>query len=356
MSRELAALEDYEQQLDAARRWAKEWTFRVGVHVLRGLIDADIAGRQYAEVADAVLSALWPVVVGEFAAKHGAPPGRGATVLGMGSLGAAQLGPASDLDLIVIYDPLHEEASTGRRPLATRAYYARLTQALVTALSAPMSEGRLYEVDMRLRPSGRQGPVATSLQAFCDYQTNEAWTWEHLALTRARVIAGSPEIGADLDAFRAKLLKRSRERTTILRDVAEMRKRLSDAKGARGRFEAKQGPGRLMDLELVVETGALLAGSASRRLMHQIPVACDSLDLAQQQLVDAAMLYRRVAIALALISDKAAPGSDLDAGSGAFLARFAGCNDAEDVANALDRTASDLEKRFDQLFDPDGTR
>ena len=132
------------------------------------------------------IGALTGVVGRNFAARHGASPGRGAVVLGMGSLGARHLNAQSDLDLIVIYDVGGVEASDGARPLAARAYYARLTQALLTAVSAPTASGRLYEVDMRLRPSGRQGPVATALASFRDYQMTEAWTWEHLALTRAR--------------------------------------------------------------------------------------------------------------------------------------------------------------------------
>ena len=109
----------------------------------------------------------------------------------MGKLGSREMTASSDLDLIVIYDAEGAEASEGRRPLPTTVYYARLTQALIAALSAPMSEGILYKVDMRLRPSGRPGPIATALAAFRRYQAEEAWTWEHLALTRARVVAGA---------------------------------------------------------------------------------------------------------------------------------------------------------------------
>ena len=162
----LAAAGDYERALDAARAWAAEWHFRVGVHHLRGLVDAFEAGKCYADLGQAVVAALWPLVGAQFALRHGAAPGRGAVVVGMGSLGAGRQNAASDLDLIVIYDAAGVEASVGARPLAARAYYARLTQAMVTALTAPMAEGRLYEVDMRLRPSGRQGPVATSIEQF----------------------------------------------------------------------------------------------------------------------------------------------------------------------------------------------
>ncbi len=157
------------------------------MHLLRGLIGAKEAAAEYSDLAEAVLEVLTPVVVAQFAEKHGTLPGRGGAVVGMGSLGARNLAATSDLDLIVIYDAPGDAMSDGRRPLDARTYYARLTKAFVTALSAQMSEGTLYEVDMRLRPSGRQGPVATGWAAFKSYQETEAWTWEHLALTRARV-------------------------------------------------------------------------------------------------------------------------------------------------------------------------
>jgi glutamate-ammonia-ligase adenylyltransferase len=276
LAQHLAGQTDYESQLIAARRWAKEWHFRIGVHHLRGLIDAASSGRQYADLAEAVIGAVWPLVVAEFARKHGAPPGRGGAVLGMGSLGARLLNAASDLDLIVIYDPAGVEASEGPRPLATRAYFARLTQALITALSAQMSEGRLYEVDMRLRPSGRQGPVATALPAFTTYQRDEAWTWEHLALTRARVIAGDAGLAAEIETFRQNLLRDKGQGASILADVADMRARLAQAKGASGPWDAKNGPGRLQDIELIAQTAALIAGTAARNVGAQLRAGRDA--------------------------------------------------------------------------------
>jgi len=266
----MAAAGDYESQLDTARRWHKEWHFRIGVHHLRGLVDAAEVGQHYADLAEAVLAALWPPVVAEFARKHGAPPGRGAVVLGMGSLGAGQLSATSDLDVIVIYDAAGVDMSDGRRPLAARPYYARLTQAFVTALSAQTAEGALYEVDMRLRPSGRQGPVATSLEAFQAYQRDEAWTWEHLALTRARAVAGHDGLAANVEAFRQELMAAPRNRARILGDVAEMRARLMEAKPANSGFEAKRGAGRMQDIELIAQSGALLAGSMERGTARQL--------------------------------------------------------------------------------------
>jgi glutamate-ammonia-ligase adenylyltransferase len=255
---------DYERALDQARRWHKEWHFRVGVHHLRGLSDAGTAAAHYADLAGAVIGALWPMVVAQFGEKHGMPPGRGAVVLGMGSLGAGRLNAGSDLDLIVIYDAEGAEGSDGRRPLAPRPYYARLTQAMITALTAPMAEGRLYEVDMRLRPSGNQGPVATSWPAFRSYQQGEAWLWEHLALTRARVICGEQSLARDVEAFRTGLLAGGHARGDVIRAVAEMRARVAGAKPPEGAWDVKLGPGRLMEQELVAQAGNLLAGQGAR--------------------------------------------------------------------------------------------
>ncbi len=277
---------DYERQLDAARRWRKEWHFRIGVHHLRGLISGAEAAGQYSDLADAVVRAILPCVVADFASRHGGPPGRGAAVVGMGSLGARRLNASSDLDLIVIYDAAGVDASEGKRPLAAAVYYARLTKALVTALSAPMSEGIAYEVDMRLRPSGRQGPVATPLTGFASYQRSEAWTWEHLALTRARLVAvtTTPALGEEVMAVRTKVLAAEKDRAKILADVAEMRARLFAAKPGDGVWDAKAGPGKITDIELLAQSGALLAGSAARAPADQLEAACD------QGLIDAAGL------------------------------------------------------------------
>jgi [glutamine synthetase] adenylyltransferase / [glutamine synthetase]-adenylyl-L-tyrosine phosphorylase len=269
----LAGLSDYETQLNEARRWMKEQHFRIGVQHLKAMINSTEAGQHYSDLAEAVLRGVLPAVTAEFSRRHGPMPGRGAMVLGMGSLGAGSLTATSDLDLIVIYDAMGVEASTGKRPLAVTAYFARLTQALVTALSSPMAEGRLYEVDMRLRPSGRKGPVATALASFINYQKNEAWSWEHLALTRARPVAGNPELSAEIEAFRGAIVQKTRDADVLLQDVRDMRVRLADA-ADRARvadiWETKLGPGRMLDIEIVAQTAALLAGTQDREVLAQL--------------------------------------------------------------------------------------
>ncbi|SHJ91100.1 glutamate-ammonia-ligase adenylyltransferase [Shimia gijangensis] len=330
--------DDYEDKLDTARRWAKEWHFRVGVHHLRGLISAREAGAHYADLASASLAALWPVVVEKFAEKHGEMPGRGAMVLGMGSMGAGHLNAASDLDLIVIYDADGVDFSEGRRPLASRAYYARLTQAMVTAVTAQTAQGRLYEVDMRLRPSGSQGPVATSMASFKEYQKNEAWTWEHLALTRARPIAGTAELMEEVEAFRQEVLSKPADEAKIRGDVSEMRDRIAAAKSPTGIWDAKIGPGRLQDIELLSQAAALLAGTSGRSVADGLDagVAIGWFSAADRiALGDAYDLFWKVQVVSKLLSEQDLSADVIGEGGAAFVLRETGTKTMADLADLL---------------------
>ncbi|MEO9575816.1 MAG: glutamine-synthetase adenylyltransferase [Tateyamaria sp.] len=304
----MAAEPDYEAKLDAIRDWAKDWHFRIGVHHLRALTTAQDAGTQYADLAQAALAALWPVVQAQFAVRFGPPPGRGAAIVAMGSLGAGVLTAHSDLDVIVIYDPGTAEYSEGAKPLAVRTYYARLTKAMITAITAQTAKGRLYEADMRLRPSGNQGPVATSWTAFQNYQQNEAWLWEHLALVRARVVAGPADLAADISQLRHNVLTEVRDVGAIMRDLSEMRARIAAAKAPSSVWDAKVGPGRMQDIELFSQTGALLSPTAPQNVAGGI-VACVVAGLVSdaeaQVLRDTYVMLSRVQMAARLLSTDA---------------------------------------------------
>ena len=350
----LEASGDYEKKLEAARRWAKEFKFRVGVHHLRGLIDASEAAKNYADIAGAAVAELWPVVVEEFAAKHGAPPGRGAVVLGMGSLGAERLNAASDLDLIVIYDAQGIETSEGRRPLATRPYYARLTQALITALTAQMPEGRLYEVDMRLRPSGRQGPVATSLESFRNYQMEEAWTWEHLALTRARAVAGAPDLAADVEVVRLDVLRAKGAAAQVMPDLADMRARIFAAKAPDGAWEAKIGPGRLQDIELLAQSFALRAGEPPRRVEAQLRLGPKAGFITKDEGERLASAYRflwRLQAGGRLLTEKPLDMDAIGEGGRSFLLREADAPDLDALAARLAAVTQDVAEIVDRALE-----
>ena len=339
LSGTLSGLDDYEAQLDTARRFFKEWHFRAGVHHLRGLTSAEIAGQQYADLADAILGALWPCVVAEFSRRHGPSPGRGAAVIGMGSIGSARMTPASDLDVIVVYDPGDAMESEGPRPLAARTYYARLTQALITALSAQTSEGRLYEVDMRLRPSGNQGPVATSWAAFQQYQRNEAWLWEHLALTRARCLLGPDDLVADIHALLSEIYNQRRDRKQVLQDVRTMRHRLAEAKQSVGPFDPKSGPGRLLDMELFVQTGALLSGQAAHDIAGATKYLRDCGLADTEGTAILAKVYRQtwaLQIAMRLVTRDPSGADTLGQGAKTMILRAIGAEDMAKAAEQLD--------------------
>tara|TARA_R110002049_G_scaffold10127_1_gene50126 strand:- start:85017 stop:87845 length:2829 start_codon:yes stop_codon:yes gene_type:complete len=339
----LAQEADYETRLDGTRRWAREWHFRIGVHLLRGLTDAATASAQYAELARAVLQALWPVVVDQFATRHGPPPGRGAVILGMGSLGAGRLTATSDLDMLVIYDADGVDASDGPRPLQARLYYARLTQAMITAMTAPMSQGKLYEVDMRLRPSGNQGPVATSLASFDSYQKAQAWVWEHLALTRAAVIAGPAALAEDVEQLRREILSQSAPAAKVLADVAEMRARIAAARSPSGPWDAKTGAGRLQDIELLAQAGLLIAGQGARDIPAGVQAAHDSgvIDAAGcEALTQGYAMAWTLQCAARLLSSHPIASDDLGQAGAAFLCRALECD-----------TLTALETQMRQTYD-----
>jgi glutamate-ammonia-ligase adenylyltransferase len=358
LSSRLAEEQDYERKLDMARRWAKEWHFRIGVHHLRGLIDADRASREYADLAQSALAALWPVVVANFAKKHGDQPGRGAMLLGMGSLGAGRINAVSDLDLIVIYDADGVDFSEGRRPLATRAYYARLTQAMVTSVTALMSEGRLYEIDLRLRPSGTQGPVAVSLNAFREYQKSEAWTWEHLALTRARPVAGEVLVAQEVLAARAEVLGMPQDAAKVLQDVAEMRERIAQAKSPNGIWDAKIGPGRLQDIELIAQTGALLTSFDGHTVHGALQHAVTSGFLTQSEsetLCNSYDLCWKVQLVSKLLTTKPLDPQVVGEGGRQMLLRETGFDEIEALSTALTTKTAQAEQVIQAVLARDFT-
>ncbi len=247
-----------------------EQAFLIGVRVLSGLVDAGQAGGAYALLAERLIAGMQGEIEKEIARNHGVVPGGAAAVVAMGKLGGREMTAASDLDLIVVYD-FDPDAiqSDGDRPLAPTQYYARLTQRLISALSAPTAEGTLYEVDMRLRPSGQKGPVATQLQSFVDYQTNDAWTWEHMALTRARVLTGDDALRSRVETAIHASLVTPRDRAKIVADVRDMRERIWKEKGTSNIWELKQVRGGLVDLEFIAQYLQLVHAAAHPDVLDQ---------------------------------------------------------------------------------------
>ena len=251
----LAGARHFEETLDLARRWANERRFQVGIQLFRRNLDGAATGPVLADIAETVLGALVPLVAADFARQHGSVPGGEFAVVAMGRLGSREMTASSDLDLILIYDaPEDSDQSDGPRPLAITTYYARLTQRLIAAITAPTAEGKLYEVDMRLRPSGASGPIASRLDAFARYQREAAWTWEHMALTRARRSRrAARRCGQAIMAALAAALTRPRDPARLVADVAEMRERIAAEHPHPAAWDLRNRRGGMVDIEFIAQ-------------------------------------------------------------------------------------------------------
>jgi glutamate-ammonia-ligase adenylyltransferase len=246
--------EDYQLVLDRVRRRVNERRFALGVQLIVAHSDPIEAAEGYSRVAEAAINVLARAAVAEFEARHGRVPGSELLIMGLGRLGGEALTHASDLDLVYLFSGTHESESDGPRPLRATDYFNRLAPRVTAALSVPTASGPLYDVDTRLRPSGTDGMLAVSLESFERYQEEQAWTWEHMALTRARPVFGSGEGRADLQAVIDKTLARPRDPNRLAADALAMRAEMAAHKAPRGRFDIKLGPGGLVDLEFAVHT------------------------------------------------------------------------------------------------------
>lgn len=253
LDRLMETAEDYEGALDTLRRWARDKRFHAGVHVIMGLTDAAECGPFLTSTAEICLKKLLARAEDEFALVHGRIEGGKYVLLGYGRLGAVEMGFASDLDLVAVYDAPENAESDGKKPLSASAYYARMTQRLITAVTALTAEGRLYEIDMRLRPDGEKGPLAVSLEGFVNYYQDKAWTWELMSLTRARPVAGDRSLKTDLSTAIQKILVRPREQEKLWEDIALMRRKIAAEFGTDNLWSMKQRPGGLTDILFIVQ-------------------------------------------------------------------------------------------------------
>ena len=263
-----AGLEDV---LDRVRRWTAEVRFQLGAQLIEGHADALTIGRNLADCADAAIRVMLPVVAAEYARVHGSVAGGELVVLALGRQGGRAMTHASDLDLVFLFTGDHTAVSDGVKPLTASQYFNRLAARLVTALSVPTAAGAMYEIDTRLRPWGAKGNLALSIDSFARYQLEEAESWEHMALTRARVVAGPAVAAADVIAH---VLEMPRDADSLRKAVLAMRADVAAAKPPQGRFDVKLAPGGLVDLEFIVHFRQLATGQG---LSPQLRPAIDQL-------------------------------------------------------------------------------
>ncbi len=276
-----AVREDYEALLDAIRIVTGEIRFALGIQLIEGLADPLAIARVLSRTAEAALELAAEATVEEFAAKHGRIPGSELLILGLGRLGGGALTHASDLDIVYLFTGDFSAQSDGERALGGTIYYNRLASRVSAALSVPTAQGALYEVDTRLRPQGNQGPLAVSCEAFGKYQREAAWTWEHMALARARVLYGSPPARAALEQVLAEVLHARRDQDTLREAVLAMRAEMARHKRQTGPVDAKLARGGLVDIEFLVHYLQLKGETADGRSLAEAAPDALSPDLEQ---------------------------------------------------------------------------
>ena len=361
----LADARDFQDVLDISRRWANDRRFQVGVHLLEQAADVDEVGRAMSEIAEVALEGVWPHVTAEFAEKHGHLPGPGMGVIAMGKLGGREMTISSDLDLIFVYEAEDEtQESDGPKPLEPTRYYARLAQRLINAISAPTGEGKLYEVDMRLRPSGASGPIAVTFNGFQRYQREQAWTFEHMALTRARPILGDPDFCRRLQDVINGVLTAPRDVNKTLAEAADMRRRIAQERKARTVWQVKNLRGGIVDLEFIAQalqlTHAQDAGAAvidgNTQSAFDKLAAAGKLDRAlADELIAATRLLRQIQGIQRLTAGRAVDEETAPEGVRQRLAQALGEPDFEHLRDKLVATAERVRHIFaEQVETPGG--
>ena len=308
IDRALAPVDGFQDVLDGVRRWQHEREFQVGTQILRGDVPVDKLSGALSDIADTVIAALLPRVREEFTRRHGTVPGSAFAVLGMGKLGSREMTFDSDLDVVFLYGAPEgvpvDAMSDGAHGLAASHYYARFSQRLSSAVSALTAEGQLYEIDTRLRPSGDSGPIATEAAAFRRYHEQNAWTWEHMALTRARPVAGDLTLcRMVMEGIRAVLCTR-RDPDTLLADVAAMRERIDGERRTENRWRLKHVRGGVLDLEFIAQYHLLRYAAKHPSILAQSTQS----------------MFRRLGEAGALAAEEAGELADM----AAFLQRLQG--------------------------------
>jgi glutamate-ammonia-ligase adenylyltransferase len=292
----------YDVALDRARRLVNERRFALGVQLIDRRRDPLEVANGYARVAEGTILALADAAAREFETAHGRIPGGELIILGLGRLGGCELTHASDLDIIYLHTAPEGVPSEGPKPLGPNDYFNRLASRVTAALSVPTAAGPLYDVDVRLRPEGAKGMLVVSLEAFERYQHEHAWTWEHMALCRARPVHGSPEARARAEAVIGQILEMPRDGAKVVQDAATMRADMERHKPARSALDVKLGPGGLVDLEFAVH---VLQLTRHVGVDPQLEVALEALaaeDLVPANILPSQKLLTRMLVMMRLVA------------------------------------------------------
>lgn len=340
--REMAACErgaDYQWQLEHVRRLVNEKRFALGAQIVAGAADPLDVSAGYARVAEAAIQVLAAATVDEFIRAHGRVPDSELVILALGRMGGQALTHASDLDLVYLFTGDYAAESDGPKPLGAVTYYNRLAQRVTAALSVPTAAGPLYEVDTRLRPSGAQGPLTVSLDGFARYQREDAWTWEHMALTRARPIFGSDAARAAVAEIVTEVLGGARPQRDVVAEAAKMRAEMAQHKPPAGPLDVKLLDGGLVDLEFAVHTLQLQHRTGFDPRLASAIDALSAQGLLPPAMREAYAFLGRLLVTMRLVAPDAQPPG---AATQALIARALGLADWDAVVATLDRTRQEV--------------
>lgn len=339
---EMAARErgaDYQWQLEHVRRLIGEKRFALGAQIVAGASDPLEVSAGYARIAEAAIEVLAAATVAEFENVHGRVPDSELVILALGRMGGQALTHASDLDLVYLFTGDYAAESDGAKPLGAVVYYNRLAQRVTAALSVATAAGPLYEVDTRLRPSGAQGPLSVSLDGFARYQREDAWTWEHMALTRARPVFGSPAARGAVQAIVDDVLNGARPERDILGDAIRMREEMATHKPPAGPLDAKLLPGGLVDLEFAVHVLQLRHKTAFTPRLREAIRLLAAKGLMPETMTEAHALLSRLLVTLRLVAPDAQPPAET---TQALIARAVGLESWDAVIASLDATRQEV--------------
>lgn len=339
---------DYEQKLDRLRIVTGETRFSLGVQLITGAQDPLDVAAALARLAEAGLQFALDAAETEFARVHGRFAGKRMAIIGLGRLGGGALTHASDLDIVYLFSGDFDGESDGARPIGPTLYFNRLAQRVSAALSVPTAEGALYEVDTRLRPQGAQGPLAVNFDSFERYQREDAWTWEHMALTRARVVGGSAAVREELADIIARILASPRDHAKLREDVLAMRAEMAGHKPPRGPLDIKLLRGGLVDIEFIVHFLQLREGDALEPDLGRAIARLVELELVGAELLAAYALQARSLVSSRLLApDLQRPHP----GAAETLARICGCDDSAGHLKALDSARQDVAAQWQRTFE-----
>ena len=343
--------EPFDIALDRIRRMVGERRFALGVQLLAAHRDPIVIAEGYSDLAEAAIVTLADGVEQEFARAHGQVPGGELVILGLGRLGGRALTHASDLDLIYLFDAPQGAQSIGPKPVPATDYYNRLASRIGAALATPTAAGPLYDVDTRLRPQGAQGMLAVSMEAFEAYQRNDAWTWEHMALCRARPLTGSPEARARAQELIRDILRSSPDRERVRTDAASMRDEMARHKPPAGPLDIKLGEGGLVDLEFTVHTLQLTERIGLDPRLEVAMAALVEAGLVDEQADPDLRLLSRMLVVLRLVGTQAMEPAEE---SRELVATLCGYDDWPSLLAAIDEARQRNSARWAKVRETNG--